>query len=107
MPYAGQDFPVATTAEKVTYFFDFTGMLASGETILSASVVSAVAVDSEVFDPSSSDIVSGGSSITGNIVGQQFTNLVNGVKYLVTFTATTSQGNILIPYSHFIVDIPA
>lgn len=107
MPYAGSDFPIATTAEKLTYFFDFTGMLASGETVASASWSAAVAIDSTVFDPSAAGIVSGAASITGNVVGQQFTSLVNGVKYLVTCTAITTQGNILICYSHFAVDIPA
>ena len=107
MPYAGSDFPIATAAEKISYFFDFTGSLAAGETVSSATWTAAVAADSETPDSNAANIVFGSASITGNVVGQQFTTLVNGVKYLVVCTANTNQGNILIPYSHFMVDIPA
>lgn len=106
MPYAGSDFPVATTTEKISYFFDFSPALAAGELVTSATWTTSVAPDSNVFDVNSASVVYGSSSITGNIVGQQFYNLVNGVKYLIVCTANTNQGNILVPYSHLYVDIP-
>ena len=106
MPYAGSDFPVATAGEKIPYFFDFTNTLGVGETIISATWSAAVTVNSTVNDPTPSDILSGPAGITGNIVGQEFTNLIKGVKYLLTCTATTNTGNIQVSYTHLTIDGP-
>lgn len=106
MPYVGEDFPNATVGETITYFLDFTDTLASGETLTGASVTTAVAIDSEVNDPSAATVATGPASISGNIIGQKFENMVLGVKYLVTFTGDTSQGNVVISYTHFFTDQP-
>lgn len=107
MPYVGADFTNATQGETITYFFDFSNALAPGEVIASATWTAAVANDSTTFDQSAASIVDGPASIVGNIVGQKFFNMVGGVKYLVEAIAITSQGETIIPWSHFYTDIPS
>jgi hypothetical protein len=106
MPYQGSDFSNATVGEAITYFMDFTDSLASGETIISATVTCGIASDSTVNDPNFASVPTGPSSIAGNVVGQKFISMVFGVKYVVTFSATTNQGNVNIWWSHFFTDEP-
>jgi hypothetical protein len=106
MPYTGTDFPNATVGEVITYFIDFTTDLAAGETITASTVTCEVASDSTVNDPNAANVVTGPSAISGNIIGQKFMSMVFGVKYLVEFTASTSQGNEAIWWSHFFTDEP-
>lgn len=107
MPYAGSDFPMADFGSTVTYFFDFTFALFTGETVTAASWTCATATDSQVADASASSRISGPASITGAVVGQKFTGYLAGVKYLVEATATTSLGNSITCWSHFYCDSPA
>jgi hypothetical protein len=106
MPYQGTDFSNATVGETVTYSMDFTDSLATGETLVSATVTCAVAADSTVNDPNAATVATGLASISGNIVTQAFMSMVFGVKYLTTFKATTSQGEVEIWWSHFFTDEP-
>jgi len=107
MPYAGSDFSPIDPNEILPYFFDFSGMLATGEFPVSATWTTTVAVDSLVYDANAALIVDGPPSITGNITGQTFYNIISGCKYLVTTTIVTNQGNTLITYSHFTGGNPA
>jgi hypothetical protein len=108
MPYLGTDFPNATVGETITYFVDFTTDLGSGETLTGATVTVGIAADSLVNDPNAAAVATGPAIILAgtNIVGQSFMSMVFGVKYLVTFTATTSLGNKSIWWSHFFTDEP-
>jgi hypothetical protein len=106
MPYAGSDFPPADFGEVVSYFFDFTNTLAAGETLVTAVWTAAVANNSPVFDSGAAAIVKGSAWLSGNITGQQFYNMVVNVRYLVTATVTTSNGNTLICYSHISCEKP-
>lgn len=107
MPYAGDDFPNADVGEVITYYFDFTGALAQGESIAGATWTASVAPDSEAYDSSAAAIVSGAALISGNIVGQRFSGQVAGVKYLVTASAFTNLSNTLITYAHFFCETPS
>lgn len=73
--------------EVVPRTFDFTSKLAVGETISSAAVTAAVYSGSDAVPTS---IVSGGPSISGAVVTQNFTAGILGTIYQVTCTVQTS-----------------
>ncbi len=80
-------------AETVDVQFDFSSMLAIGETISSAEVTA------EVFqglDNSPSSIISGAASPDGNIVNQAITAGTAGVVYTLSCAITTSLSQSLI-----------
>lgn len=106
MPYSGSDFTMADLGSTVTYYFDFTPSLATGETIVSASWTCTTAADSQVQDASAPFRVSGSATVNGAVVGQKFTGYLSGVKYLVEATAVTSLGNTITCWSHFYCDSP-
>lgn len=78
--------------ETKTYSFDFAGLLASGETISSATVVATVYSGT---DAAPSSIISGSDSTSGSIVSQNITAGTLGVIYELLCTATTSAGQLL------------
>ena len=84
--------------------FDFTSLLASGETINTASV--AVTVVSGT-DAAPSGLLSGVASITGALVKQLFTGGLSGVTYGFVCTANTSLGQSLqlSAYMAVVVDL--
>jgi hypothetical protein len=76
-------------ADVALLLFDFTSLLASGETISTQSV--AASVWSGV-DANPSAIVSGSATASGAIVKQLIAGGVAGVIYTLTCTITTSLG---------------
>jgi hypothetical protein len=92
--------PTSTRFES----FDFTSLLASGETINTASL--AVTVVSGL-DAAPSGILSGSPSISGAVVKQLFTGGVSGVTYGIVCTANTSLGQSLqlAAYMSVVADI--
>jgi hypothetical protein len=81
------------TTEVKPLSFDFSQVLASGETLSTASC-SALVIDGT--DPTPSNLLSGGTSIIGSKVYQQVHNGVAGVTYRLVATVTTSAGNTLV-----------
>ena len=73
--------------------FDFSQVLASGET-LSTSTCSVLVIDGVDANPSA--LLSGGTSIVSSTVYQQVQNGVSGVTYRLVVTVTTSSGSTLV-----------
>ncbi len=78
--------------ETQTYQFDFSALLADGETISTQSVAASVYSGT---DASPSAIISGSASASGDIVSQKITAGTEGVIYELTCTITTSAGQTL------------
>lgn len=88
-----QSLPAAKSAtETLGLEFDFEGMLAVGETLLS-SVCDAVVWSGEDSTPST--ILYGSPTTTDSSARQLVTGGVEGVTYLVTCTAATSESQVL------------
>jgi hypothetical protein len=73
--------------------FDFSQVLATGETLSTASC-SVLVIDG--VDANPSNLLSSGASIVGNKVYQQVQNGVAGVTYRLVVTVTTSAGSTLV-----------
>lgn len=84
--------------ETVKVTFDFTSMLASGET-LSTEVVTATVYSGTDASPSS--VISGAASASGAVVTQTITGGTLGVVYELKCTVTTSASQILILTGYF------
>ena len=78
--------------EVISLTFDYTGLLASGETVASASVRMAVRTGA---DPDVGTMLAGGAVIDGHVVSHLVRNGVHGVDYLAACLATTSHGQVL------------
>lgn len=87
------DLPNKFVGETKTYAFDFSSLLAVGETISTASCAATVYSGT---DASPSALISGSASISGAIVSQKLTAGALGVIYEVACTITTSAGQTLI-----------
>ena len=81
------------TTEVKPLSFDFSQVLASGETI-STATCTVLVIDGT--DPTPSNILSGGASIIGSKIYQQVQSGVAGVTYRLVATITTSAGNTLV-----------
>lgn len=79
--------------ETITYAMDFVNVLATGETISSASVGISVYRGT---DASSASVLSGASSISGSQIRQVCTLGVDGVIYRLRFVASTSSARFLV-----------
>lgn len=77
-------------SEVITLGMDFNRLLISGETITSA-VVDIAVVSGE--DASAADMLAGDPSITGSKINFLVSSGVDGVEYVLSVTAATSQGN--------------
>ena len=84
-------FSYKITTENEQFTFDFSPIMASGETISSASCVIQV---KEGSDPSPSSIMVGSPVISGQTVAQRISGGLDGVIYRVEMTATTSLTNV-------------
>ena len=73
--------------ETITYAVDFSALVASGDSLSTATV--AVSVDVGT-DASSASLLFGTSTITGALVKQLITGGVDGVTYRLNFRATTT-----------------
>lgn len=85
-------FPSKRAAAYEKYTVDFASRLPIGATISSASVAATVYSGT---DAAASNIVSGSASISGTRVTQLIIGGVSGVIYELTFTANTSDGQVL------------
>ena len=84
-------FSYKITTENEQFTFDFSPIMASSETISSASCVIQV---KEGSDPSPSSIMVGSPVISGQTVAQRISGGLDGVIYRVEMTATTSLTNV-------------
>ncbi len=84
--------------ETVKVTFDFTSMLASGETISTQVVVATVYSGT---DATPSNIISGSASASGAVVTQAITGGTLGVTYELKCTITTSASQTLILTGYF------
>lgn len=87
------ELPNKIAAEVKNVTFDFTSLLASGETISTQVVTAAVYSGT---DAAPSAIISGAASASGSVVTQKITGGTTGVIYELTCTITTSLGETLI-----------
>lgn len=88
--------------ETRPYTFDFTSVLAVGETISTKAVVATVYSGT---DSSPSSLISGAASNSGAVVSQKLTAGTAGVIYLLVCTITTSSSNTYL-LSAFMAVIP-
>jgi hypothetical protein len=88
-----ESFSYKFTAEIKPLSFDFSQVLASGET-LSTATCTVLVIDGTDSNPS--NILSGGATIIGTKVYQQVQNGVAGVTYRLVATVTTSASNTLV-----------
>jgi hypothetical protein len=84
-------FSYKITTENEQFTFDFSPIMASGETISSATCTIEV---KEGTDPTPSSIKVGSPAISGQQVAQRITGGLDGVIYRVEMTATTSLTNV-------------
>ncbi len=83
---------VKQPGESRLYSFDFSALLATGETLSSVNSVTYVG-DGDPADTALT--LSGSSAIVGKTVTQRILAGTSGVRYKVTTRVTTSLGNIL------------
>ena len=88
-----ESFSYKFTTEVKPLSFDFSQVLASGETLSTASS-SVIVIDGT--DASPSKLLSGGTTIIGSKVYQQVHNGTAGVTYRLICTVTTSAGSTLV-----------
>lgn len=89
-------FPPKLAGETKTYTFDYTGDLAIGETIVSASVAATVWSGN---DATPGGVISGLSTVASPQVTQKITAGVPGTIYKLLCTAVSSAGNTLQGYA--------
>jgi len=93
MTYMAESFSYKFTTENKPLSFDFSQVLATGESLSTASC-SVLVIDGT--DASPSNLLSGGASIIGSKIYQQVHNGTAGVTYRLVATVTTSAGNTLV-----------
>jgi hypothetical protein len=80
--------------ETITCSFNFAPWLGVGETVSSATVSCSIQYG---VDPGTSSMLQGAASLTAApIVMQKVTAGLDGCSYLLTATANTSAGNVLV-----------
>lgn len=94
------DLPSKYAAETKLYAFDFSSLLAVGETLSTASVAASVYSGT---DASPSSLISGSASIASAIVSQKITAGTAGVIYELACTVTTSAGQTLVLPGYMVV----
>ena len=92
--YVGTDFDSATTVEIDYFAFDFSGRLAPGETVTSASWTLLLNGSS-----ASGSLIGSASFTAGGLTTQSIATSSPGT-YLATATVTTSAGRTLIFWAH-------
>jgi hypothetical protein len=85
------DFSYKITTENEQFTFDFSPIMASSETISSASCTIEV---KEGTDPSPNSIKVGSPSINGQLVSQRISGGLDGVIYRIEMSVTTSLTNV-------------
>lgn len=85
------DFSYKITTENEQFTFDFSPIMASSETISSASCTIEV---KEGTDSNPNAIKVGSPSISGQTVAQRISGGLDGVIYRIEMTATTSLTNV-------------
>lgn len=106
--YIGVDFFPFDATESIVIGIDFVNDLASGDTINSATIICAVAGDSQVTDPSPASRITGGPFYPQNTqVTWRFSSPIAGCKYIITVLATTAVGAELVSdYTHLPSEVP-
>jgi hypothetical protein len=84
-------FSYKLTTENEQFTFDYSPVLGTTETLVSATCVVEV---KEGTDPSPNDIIVGSPSISGSKVAQRIKDGLDGVIYRLEMTTTTSVGNV-------------
>lgn len=99
--YIGRDFNFpADSTESYILGIDFVNDLPQGDSISGSTISCAVAPDSPENDASAPSRLTAGPFVNGTVVSGRFAGLQNNVKYILTFTVTTTQGNTLVDYTH-------
>lgn len=99
-----ENFSYKFDTENKSLSFEFSEVLATGETLSTASC-SVLVLDG--VDASPSSLLSGGASITGTKVYQWVTGGVAGVTYRLVMTVTTSAGSTLVAIGDLPVYTPS
>jgi hypothetical protein len=98
MPRLPDDFDTIEPGSELDYTIGFDGNIPSGVTIDAASWSLAVryVAPGYTLDPSPSDRLLGAPTIVDTLTIQRISNLYAGNTYLVTATATLSDGEVVI-----------
>jgi hypothetical protein len=88
-----KSFSAKDPRESIIVSMDFTKLLSAGESITSASTTSAAVISS---DPNAGDMITGPTTVTGNISSQRIEGGLSGVTYLLSAIAVTDQGNTIV-----------
>jgi hypothetical protein len=103
MSYVGADFaPPSDPGEVEWYAFDFSAILASGETISTATWLIEVVYPTGSSAPSVLSV----PAVNGSVVAYLVPGLCVGAAYRFTATVTTSQGATKSLYSHMYCQAP-
>lgn len=100
MSYRGI-FDAKSAASTLTIAFNFAASCATNETITSASTTATVYSGT---DATPSAIIDGAAALNGKEITQSITAGVVGVTYLLTCTANTSLGQVLIQTGYLVVN---
>lgn len=92
--------PSKLVAETLAQYFNFASYIEVGETISSAVTTATVYRGADLTP---SGIISGAASISGTVVTQKFVAGVAGTIYVITCTATLSNGEIIALYGYLAV----
>lgn len=93
--------PPKLSGETKTYEWDFSSLLAVGETISTQTVTASVYSGT---DASPSSIISGSATVSGDVVSQKITAGTVGVIYLLKCTITTSTSQTLQLTSFLVIE---
>ena len=101
--YVGNDYDQSEPGENEIYTLDFVRDMLAGET-LSGATWTCVAVSGT--DASASTRISGSATVSGTQTSQRCTGFLDGVKYRLEATVTTSLSNTKKLWSHVSVKAP-
>jgi len=107
MPVNIKNFESKSVGETLPFTYDTTKQLPSGVVPSSCVVTAMVADDSAVADASPSSIVSGSTTISGNIGSQLITAGTDGAKYILQFRFTLDDSSVLDGYGALTIDSPS
>lgn len=95
--------PPKYAAETISVEFDFSAMLAVGETISTQSCTAAVYSGT---DATPSSVISGSATASGAVVTQKLTGGTLGVIYTITCSITTSASQTLALSGYLVIVSP-
>lgn len=97
MPSATLNFSACSPAEQVSRAMDFSPALAAGESLTGTPVCSVSVLSGS--DPTPSNRLVGGPTISGTQVGVLLGTMIAGCVYQITMTVLTTKNQTLVLYA--------